>query len=136
MKAIIHYYEDWEVPHPLNLFTSLPVLYMTIHGAPHKRQHRKVLQKYREDLYEIASRRDRGIINKIDLPINHEIYLWTLYTNPNSPDLDHTEEALFMALDGKSLSGPSILTDDRMIQGVTKNKFYSNPPTKRDNPNR
>lgn len=130
MKAIIRYIDDWEVPEYFRHITSLPILDLTIHGAPHKRQHRSVIKKYREDLYDLATRR---IANKVDLPIDHPIFLKILFTNPSSPDLDHLEEALFMALDAKSFpNSPSILTDDRHIQGVLKSKFYPDKPTKRD----
>jgi len=132
MKAIIRYYDDWEVPE-LFRFSTLPMLDMTIHAAPHKRQHRAVLQQYRTDLTELATRR---LFDKIELPIDWPISLRVLFTNPNSPDLDHTIEALYMALDGKTLEGPSILTDDRHIQAVQMSKIYSAAPTKRDRPNR
>lgn len=128
MKAIIRYYHDWEVPE-LYRFTSLPLLDMTIHGAPHKRQHRKVLQLYREELYTLAFRR---WADKITLPIDWPVGLRVLFTNPNSPDLDHLIEALYMAVDGKTLEGPAIMTDDRHIQALQASKIYSNAPTKRD----
>lgn len=110
-------------------FAEPPVLTCYIHGAPHKRQVREVLQAYREDLYRAAI---RGIGSEVDIPIDHPIDLKVLFTNPNSPDLDHLLEALFMGLDGKSLKGPSVLVDDRHIQAVTIKKFYPNAPTKRD----
>lgn len=130
MKAIIRYYDDWEVP-DFYRFSQLPLLDMTIHAAPHKRQHRKVLQVYRDELTSLAQRR-----LDIELPIDWPIALRVLFTNPNSPDLDHLLEALYMALDGKTLEGPSILADDRHIQAVQVSKIYSVPPTKRDTPNR
>lgn len=108
---------------------ALPLLNMSIHGAPHKRQNRSVIQRYREDLFTTAMRK---IGDKVDLPINHPISLKVLFTNPNSPDLDHVLEALYMALDGKTLKGPSILVDDRHIQKVLMEKYYPDPPTKRD----
>lgn len=129
MKAIIRYYIEEEIPEMYRFFTSLPILDMTIHGAPHSRQHRAVIQKYREDLWDLATRR---IATQVELPIDEPIFLKVLFTNPNSPDNDHLLTALYMALDGKTLKGPSILTDDRHIQGVLMNKFYPNPPTKRD----
>ena len=129
MKAIISYFHEDEVPHPLNLLTTLPVLQLWIHGAPHKRQHRAVIQKYRDELYDLAVRKI-GI--KVQLPIDHAIFLKVFYTNPNSPDLDHLDEALFMALDGKTFKSPSILTDDRWIQKKLVEKYYPDAPTKRD----
>jgi len=99
----------------------IPILKLALHHAPHKRMHRKTLQYYREDLLYVAQ---RSISDKVDLPIGHPIDLEVLFTNPTSPDLDHLIEAVFMALDGKSLKGPSILKDDRLIQKVTMSKFY------------
>lgn len=119
MKVIMKYDE---YSHP-------PVLSMAIHGAPHKRMHRAVLQQYREDLFEMAQRR---IADQVDLPIDHAIDLKVLFTNPSSPDLDHLMEALYMALDGKSLKGPSILKDDRHIWKFECSKFYPEGRTKRD----
>ena len=119
MKVIMRYDPDCQPP----------LLTMHIHGSPHKRQHREVLQNFREELLWTAK---RSISNEVDLPINHEIDLNLFLTNPNSPDLDHLLEAVFQALDGKSLKGPSIMKDDRMIQKVTISKYYPNEATKRD----
>jgi hypothetical protein len=110
-------------------YATPPMLTLYIHGAPHKRQHRAVLQEYREELLRAAH---RGIASQVDLPIEHDIELTILFTNPNSPDLDHLIEAVFMGMDGKSLRGPSVLVDDRQIQAVKMRKFYPNEATKRD----
>jgi len=98
-----------------------PVLKLNLHHAPHKRMHRRALQQYREDILDSAR---RSISAQTDLPIDYPIDLEVLYVNPSSPDLDHLLEATFMAIDGKSLKGPSILKDDRLIQKVTMSKFY------------
>jgi len=119
MKAIIKYDE----------FAHPPLMRMYIHGCPHKRQVREVIQKFREELLFVAK---RSIGNQVDFPINHPIDLELFLTNPASPDLDHLLEAVYMAVDGKSMKGPSILTDDRHIQSVKISKFYSEKPTKRD----
>ncbi len=122
MKTVVKY-DDTVIP---------PVLRLYIHGCPHKRQHREVLQKHREELY--LQVRHAYLHNRFPakLPINHPIDLEILFTNPNTPDLDHLLEAVFMMLDGKSLKGPSLLTDDRLIQSVKMSKYYPNAPTKRD----
>ena len=119
MKVIVKYDDNC---HP-------PVLRLYLHGAPHKRMPRESLQKHREELYDMATRR---IVHQVDLPIDHPIDLEVVFTNPSSPDLDHLIEAVFMMLDGKTLKGPSILTDDRHIQKVTMSKMYIGKPTKRD----
>ena len=110
-------------------YSHPPLLTLHITGCPHKRQVREVLQKFREDLYDVAK---RSISNDVDLPINHEIDLSVFLVNPASPDIDHLLEAIFMAMDSKSLKGPSIMKDDRMIQKVTISKYYPNEATKRD----
>jgi hypothetical protein len=110
-------------------FSHPPELILYIHGAPHKRQHRAVLQMYREELYAAAV---RGIGSEVDMPIDHAIDLKVLFTNPASPDLDHLLEALYMGLDQKTLKGPAVLKDDRHIQHVSMGKFYPNEQTKRD----
>ncbi len=110
-------------------YAEPPVLTLYVHGAPHKRQHREVLQEYRDELYKAAV---RGIGSDVDIPIDHAIDLVVVYTNPNSPDLDHLIEATFMGLDQKTLKGPAVLKDDRHIQKVTMSKFYPNEATKRD----
>lgn len=110
-------------------YSHPPVLTLHIHGCPHKRQIREVLQKFREDLYDVAK---RSISNDVDIPIDHPIDLVAHLINPASPDLDHLLEAIFMAMDAKSLKGPSIMKDDRHIQSVKISKYYPNEATKRD----
>ena len=119
MKAIARY----------DQFAHPPLLSLYIHGCPHKRQAREILQEGREIMYAAAL---RGIAHEVDLPIDHSIDLKVLFTNPNSPDLDHLIEAVFMMLDSKTLKGPAILKDDRHIQSVHMSKFYPNKATKRD----
>ncbi len=106
-----------------------PLLTLYIHGCPHKRQVREVLQQGREHIYAAAV---RGIGSEVDMPIDHAIDLKVLFTNPNSPDLDHLIEAVFMMLDKKTLKGPAVLADDRHIQSVHMSKLYPNEATKRD----
>ena len=120
MTKIIMKYDEYAHP---------PLLTMHIHGCPHKRQDRHVLQQFREDMYRAAT---RGIAAQVDLPIDHPIDLYAFLTNPASPDLDHLTEAIFMALDQKTLKGPAVMKDDRHIQSMTVKKYYPNAKTKRD----
>jgi len=120
MTKVIARYDDYAHP---------PILTLHIHGAPHKRMHRAVLQRFREDIYAAAI---RGIGSLVDLPIDHPIDLKVFYTNPSSPDLDHLIEATYQALDGKSLKGPSVLVDDRHIWALSVAKYYPVKQTKRD----
>lgn len=114
--------------------TFPPTLTLNVHGAPHKRQHREVLQQFREHINEAmrSAVSGKGMVLPIHWPIDMVVFL----VDPNSPDLDHLLEAIYMAVDGKTLDGPSILTDDRLIQSVKISKFYPNEPTKRDSSNR
>jgi len=118
MKAIFRYDE----------FSHPPRMMINIHGAPHERQHREVLQKYRDDLTDAFKRQ----LPNVTIPIDHPVDLEVFFTNPASPDLNHVLTALFAAMDAKSLKGPSILTDDRHIQKVVMSKYYIGKPTKRD----
>lgn len=128
MKSIIQF----------DAYAEIPLLRMYLHGCPHKRMHRAVLQRCREELTHSAERqighkRQGGSI--VNLPIDFEIDLEITFINPASPDLDHMIEAVFMMLDGKngSLTGPSVLIDDRLIQGLQKvRKFYPEAKTKRE----
>ncbi len=120
MTKVIARYDEHQHP---------PVLTLHIHGCPHKRMNRAVLQQFREEIYAAAV---RGIGQYVDLPIDHPIDLKLFLVNPASPDLDHLLEAVYMAVDGKTLKGPSVLTDDRHIWSLTMSKFYPNAQTKRD----
>jgi hypothetical protein len=120
MMKIIMKYDEYAHP---------PLLTLYIHGCPHKRQDRAVLQEFRNEMFRAAQ---RGIASQVDLPIDHPIDLYALLTNPNSPDLDHLTEAIFMALDEKTLKGPAVLKDDRHIQSIKIAKYYPNAKTKRD----
>jgi hypothetical protein len=117
---------------------GLPTLRMHIHGMPHKRIHRSYLQKLREDFTHSAYRQlklpfieeNRGYKWMIDYNIDINV----LYVNPMSEDLDHLQEALHMMMDGPcgSLTGPSILKDDRQIKGYTCRMFHPEQKTKRE----
>jgi len=118
MKAIFRYDE----------FAHPPKMHVSIHGAPHERQHREVLQKYRDELTASFQRQ----LPNVAIPIDHPIDLEVFFTNPASPDLNHLLTALFAAMDTKSLKGLAILTDDRHIQKVVMSKYYIGKQTKRD----
>lgn len=104
-----------------------PILKLNIFGAPHRRQSRKDLNEYRRVLYA-------AWVQKVnELPIDQPIDVHVMFINPTSPDLDNCIMALYRALDGKTLKGPSILTDDGLISSITASKFYPNDPTKSEN---
>lgn len=84
------------------------LLSVTVRGAPHRRMHRKVLEQYREKLWEAAQRAGLDTMS-------HQINLSALFIDPTGPDLDNLVTALFQALDGKTGKGPTLLKDDRQI---------------------
>ena len=96
---------------------GVPVLWFSIHGAPHRRVQVEVLHAYRDAVR-------RALINaSIDFPIEHPVELDVLFVDGSSPDIDNMLTALYQALDGKTLLGPGILLDDGQIQKVTAAKF-------------
>lgn len=95
-----------------------PLLILFIHDAPHRRQHVRVIQQYRGELRAACAK--AGIIT----PIDHPIDLSVLFVNPSSPDLGNSYLALEQALDGSTLKGPSILTDDSLISALTMAKIF------------
>ena len=93
--------------HPRRLLT------VYVHGAPHRRVHREVLKRYREELWKAAQ--GAGLIQ-----LKHQISLSALFIDPTGPDLDNLLTALFQALDGKCGRGPTILKDDKQIVFIEK----------------
>jgi hypothetical protein len=83
-----------------------PLLRLTIFGAPHKRMHDAILQQYREELVKAVRRTGQPT------PIAHVVDLHLWFIDPTSPDYDNLLTALYRALDGKALRGPSVLVDD------------------------
>ena len=116
MRIIAEYVKDRQ---------PLPLLRLFIHWAPHRRQHTAVLQKYREELVRACTDA------KIKTPISNPIDLWVMFINPCSGDLGNAYLALERALDANSLKGPSVLTDDSLVYGLTASKFYPQGESKR-----
>lgn len=108
MRCIVSYKED---RYP-------PLLELYVFGAPHRRQHVEVIQKYRDRIIEAAE------AAKIHYPIDKSIDLSVLFIDPTSTDLDNLITALYRALDGKALKKIGLLKDDGLIQKVTMAKFY------------
>jgi hypothetical protein len=103
------------------------VLKISAHDAPHRRQDKASFQIYRNEL--VAAGQKIGIV----LPIDDVIDLEILFVRPASPDLDNMLTAFYRAVDGKALKGPSLLTDDGLIQKVTMSKFYPSVKSKYEN---
>lgn len=109
MRCIVEYREQ---QHP-------PLLTLYIHDAPHRRMHRRVLQRYRNALFVAGL--EAGLI----LPIDYPVDLNVTFVNPTSPDLDNLLTALYQAIDGNTLRGPSLLADDGLIQAVSMRKMFT-----------
>jgi Holliday junction resolvase RusA-like endonuclease len=90
------------------------LLRVYVHGAPHRRQHREVLRRYREEIARAAEA--AGIVGQIA----HNVTLSATFVDPTGPDLDNLVMALFQALDGKCGKGPALLRDDRQIVFIEK----------------
>lgn len=95
-------------------------LQIWVHGAPHRRQSREVLQTFRKKLNEAADAAG------LEYPIEQPVDLYVLFVDPTTPDLDNSLTALYRAIDGKSLKGKSLLKDDGLIFSVKMSKFYPN----------
>lgn len=106
---------------------DLPLLRMYVHGAPHRRQHVAVIQKYREEI--VAAAKAAGI----HVPITYSVALWVLFVDPCSPDYDNLLAATYQALDGSTLKGPALLSDDGLIEVVERlARYFPNAETKAD----
>ena len=95
-----------------------PLLSLAIHDAPHRRMHIKTIQQYRGFIREAMAK--IGVTKPIDVPIDLHVF----FVNPSTPDLGNAYLALEQALDGATLKGPGIVTDDGLIQKVTMSKFF------------
>ena len=93
-------------------------LIFIIHGAPHRRMHVRMIQAYRE---EIRAACDAAGINT---PIDTTVDLMVHFIDPCSPDYDNLLAALYQAMDGATLKGPGILTDDSLIGTIRKLSIF------------
>ena len=87
-----------------------PLLNLYIHGAPHRRMHRAVLQQFRGILHKAIAK------TGLKMPYQGPIELSIVFVNPTSPDLGNLYSAIERCLDGKALGPPHILEDDGQIQ--------------------
>jgi hypothetical protein len=100
-----------------------PIFRLVIYDAPHRRVHWRIIQEYRGFLRDACTR--AGILT----PMDHPIDLYVNFVNPTSPDSDNLLTALYRAMDGKTMKGPGILTDDGLINHDRIWKFF--PPPKK-----
>lgn len=122
---------------------DLPLLRLTIHGAPHRRTTAPgplaTIQESRAgalilDAYRIAlvfAGRKAGIFR----PIEEEIDLELTFIEPTSTDMDNLYVAFCQAADGGRVGRHALLYDDSLIQKVMIQKLF---PTawEQDNPAR
>lgn len=94
-----------------------PLLKFYIHGAPHRRMHRAIIESYRKALLQACAE------IRIKTPIKSPIDLSVVFIDPTSPDLDNLLTATFRALDGKTRSG--VLADDGLIHSVKMMKLIN-----------
>lgn len=122
----VEYLPDREPP-------ELPLLRLTIHGAPHRRTTAPgplaTPKEYRVaaltlDAYRIAlvfAGRRAGVFKPIDVPIDLEL----TYIEPTSTDMDNLYVAFCQAADGGKIPGrKALLHDDSLIQKVTMQKLF------------
>lgn len=100
-----------------------PILRLVIYDAPHRRVHHRIIQEYRGFLREACTKAN------ILTPIDHPIDLYVNFVYPTSPDSDNLLTALYRAMDGKTMKGPGILTDDGLVNHDRIWKFF--PPAKK-----
>ena len=93
-------------------------LHLIVHGAPHRRMHVRMIQQYREEIRRACDAAG------IHTPIDTTVDLSALFIDPTSPDYDNLLTALYQAMDGATLKGPGILTDDSLIGTVRRLAKY------------
>jgi hypothetical protein len=98
-----------------------PILRLVVYDAPHRRMHWRIIQEYRGFLREACMKAG------IETPINYPIDLYVNFVYPTSPDYDNSLTALYRAMDGKTMKGPGIVTDDSIIDHVRMWRFFPAP---------
>ena len=101
------------------------LLRLYIFYAPHRRMHRAVIQKYRDEL--IRAMKEAGI----HLPFTTTIDLWLEFIDPTSPDYDNLLTSLYQALDGKALkhgAKPVLFSDDGIVGTIRHMGMQVNVP--------
>jgi len=94
------------------------LLRLWIHDAPHRRMHIAVIQQYRKALYEACEA--AGVPVPLDEPTDLDLF----FVNPASPDAGGSYLAFEQAVDGKTLKGPAVFTDDGLIGEVKMARYW------------
>lgn len=109
MRVVAKYFPD----------KTPPLLQLSVFDAPHRRMHIKVIQQYRQKLYEAC----KGI--GVPVPLETPVDLSILWVEPSSPDMGNLYLALEQALDGSTLTkANAVLKDDSLIDKTTMSKYY------------
>lgn len=95
-----------------------PVLRMSIHDAPHRRMHYRVIQRFREELYAAC------VSANVPVPLDEPTDVELIFVNPASPDPGGSYMAWEQAVDGRTLQGPAVFTDDGLIQKITMIRLF------------
>lgn len=116
MRIIVKYFETH---HP-------PLLQLSIHNAPHRREHIATLRRYRQALYVACKAAG------MSLPIEHPIDLHVMFVEPSSPDLGGSYLALEQCMDGKTMQKDNaILVDDSLLSEVRMTKYFPHSAVKK-----
>jgi hypothetical protein len=110
MKIVVKYFPD--------RFPAL--LRLWIHDAPHRRMHLAVIQQYRDALFGAC--KAAGVPVPLDEPTDLDLF----FVNPASPDRGGSYLAFEQAVDGATLRGPAVFTDDGLIGRVTMDCYWPN----------
>ena len=96
-----------------------PLLQLSVYDAPHRRMHIRVIQQYRQSLYEACKAAD------VPVPLENPVDLSVLFVEPSSPDLGNLYLALEQALDGGTLTkANAVLVDDGLVSKATISKYF------------
>ena len=116
MKIVVKYFPE---QHP-------PLLSLSIHDAPHRREHIATLRRYRQALYDAC--KSIGM----SLPLEHPIDMHVMFVEPSSPDLGGSYIALEQCMDGKTMSKENaVLADDSLLSKVTMSTYFPHTGTKK-----
>lgn len=96
------------------------LLRLWIHDAPHRRMPLPVIQQYREALFNACMA--AGVPVPLDEPTDLDLF----FVNPASPDAGGSYLAFEQAVDGLTLRGPAVFTDDGLIGEVKMNRYFPN----------
>lgn len=96
------------------------VLRMSIHDAPQRRAHREVIQQYREALFQAC------VSAGVPVPLDEVTDVELCFINPVSPDAGGSFLAWEQAVDGKTLKGPAVFTDDALVGNIHMMRMFPN----------